>query len=254
MLRCFFVGAVARVKRPGAKVDTALVLKSATQGTHKTSFFPTLTEAIPGAFLEGQEDFQSKDGLLAMHTGFIVELGEIDRITRKKDAEQVKNFLSKREDLIRMPYGRRVIPMPRSFLVVGTTNHSGFLVDTTGHRRFHIMETGSKKFNLDLLRGMVPQIWAQALAEYAAGMQWWLTPEMDTFHQDEMKAFEVEEPWEVLVLTALDQIKKQRHESKPKQLLAGGGHHCRGSSCDGCQTRKPASRPGPAGGGDPQEP
>ncbi len=222
MLACWYIGAVARVFRPGCKMDTALVLKSTVQGNHKTTFFPAHTEAIPGAFLEGHEDFQSKDGILSLHTCWIAELGEIDRITRKRDAEQVKNFLSKQADRIRMPYGRRTIEMPRGFVVAGTTNSAGFLVDTTGHRRFFVIETGDGKFDLDLLRGMVPQLWAQAMAEFRAGKPWWLDSKMEDQHSCDMRAFEIEEPWVELVLKSLADIKTRRHDAYPKRFLAEG--------------------------------
>lgn len=222
MLACWYIGAVARAFRPGCKMDTALVLKSTVQGNHKTTFFPAHTEAIPGAFLEGHEDVQSKDGILSLHTCWIAELGEIDRITRKRDAEQVKNFISKQSDRIRMPYGRRTIEMPRGFVVAGTTNSAGFLVDSTGHRRFFVIETGDGKFDLDLLRGMVPQLWAQAVAAFKAGTPWWLDSKMEDQHAYDMRAFEIEEPWVELVAKALADIEDRRHEMYPKQFLAAG--------------------------------
>jgi predicted P-loop ATPase len=203
MIRCFFVGAVARVMKPGYKHDTVLTLKSSEQGLGKTSFFRRLISLIPNAFLEGQEDVQSKDALLAMHRAFIVEIGEIDRIVRSKDAEILKNFLSRQTDVVRSPYSRRHQDRDRSFVVVGTTNQSGFLVDSTGHRRFHVIETGSKPFNLALLDEVRDQLWAQAVADYAAGEPSWLSAEMNDLHLSEMKYFETEDPWEEQVATAI---------------------------------------------------
>ena len=155
-----------------------------------------------------------------MHRGWIVELGEIDRITTKKDAEILKNFLSRRVDHIRPPYGRRTIDMSRQFVLFGTTNQGAFLLDTTGQRRFLVIETGDKPFDLDLLRSVIDQVWAQALAEYREGKPWWLDSKLDEEHQREMEAFQAEEPWAMLIETTLFEIKIER--AKKHQLLCEG--------------------------------
>lgn len=219
-LTCFFRAAVARVLGKEVKHDVMLVLKSAKQGVRKTSFFNCCVVNIPGAFVEGHEDIISKDGLLIMHRAWIVELGEVDRITTKKDAEILKNFLSRRVDPIRPPYGRRTVDMSRSFVVVGTTNQGAFLMDSTGHRRFHVIETGDKPFDLDLFRSQIDQVWAQALAEYNQGLPWWLDPKMEEQHRTEMEVFQAEEPWTVLIDTALAEI--QRERKKAHELLCEG--------------------------------
>jgi len=221
-LACFFRGAVARIRVPGCKHDVVLILKSAKQGVRKTSFFHCCCANIPGAFVEGHEDVVSKDGLLIMHRGFIIELGEIDRITSKKDAEILKNFLSRRADIVRPPYGRRAIEMLRAFAVVGTTNQGSFLMDTTGHRRFLVIETGDKPFNLELLLAELDQIWAQAVSEYETGLPWWLDTALEEDHQQEMEAFQAEEPWTVLIDKALLRIKKDRNKAKEVELLCEG--------------------------------
>jgi len=219
-LECFFRGSVARVFVPGCKHDTVLILKSSKQGVRKTSFYNYCTVNIPGAFIEGHEDIISKDGLIIMHRGWIIELGEIDHITTKKVAEILKNFLSRPTDILRPPYGRRQVEMPRSFVVVGTTNQGAFLMDTTGHRRFHVIETGDKPFDLDLFRSEIDQVWAQALEEYHNGKQWWLQSELEAEHQREMESFQAEEPWSVLIDKALAEILNERHRAS-EQLCEG---------------------------------
>ena len=219
-LACFFRAAAARVLGKEVKHDVMFVLKSARQGVRKTSFFNCCVVNIPGAFVEGHEDILSKDGLLIMHRAWIVELGEVDRITTKKDAEILKNFLSRRVDPIRPPYGRRTIDMPRSFVVVGTTNQGAFLMDSTGHRRFHVIETGDKPFDLNLFRTQIDQVWAQALAEYNQGLPWWLDSKMEELHKTKMEVFQAEEPWTVIIEKVLTEIKRERN--RVKELLCEG--------------------------------
>jgi predicted P-loop ATPase len=219
-LACFFRAAVARIMDPGVKHDVVFVLKSTKQGVRKTSFFNACTANIPGAFIEAQEDVISKDGLMTMHRGWIVELGEIDQLTSKKNAEIVKNFLSRKSDVVRPPYGRRPIEMHRSFVNVGTTNQETFLMDTTGHRRFHVIETGDTPFNLPLFQAHLDQVWAQALAEYRRGEPRWLSANLAEEHQREMGAFEAEEPWATNVANAIGSIRIKRNRE--------GGMLCEG--------------------------
>jgi len=219
-LAIFHRGAYARIDNPGCKHDSILILKSSKQGTGKTTYGNCCTVNIPGAFLEGHEDVISKDGLLAMHRGWIIELGEIDRITTKKDAEILKNFLSRRTDPIRPPYGRRIIEMERRFVLFGTTNQGTFLMDTTGQRRFLVIQTGDQPFDLELLRSVIDQVWAQALAEYQEGKPWWLDSKLEEDHQREMEVFQAEEPWTVLIEKALSEIKTER--KRVQELLCEG--------------------------------
>lgn len=219
-LAIFHRGAVARIYVPGCKHDSILILKSSKQGTGKTSYGNCCTVNIPGAFVEGHEDVISKDGHLTMHGGWVIELGEIDRITTKKDAEILKNFLSRRVDSIRPPYGRRVIQMERRFVLFGTTNQGTFLMDTTGQRRFFVIQTGDKPFDLELLRSIIDQVWAQALAEYREGKPWWLDSKLEEEHQREMEVFQAEEPWTMLIGKALSDIKTDR--MRKQEMLCEG--------------------------------
>ena len=87
--------------------------------------------------------------------------------TKKAEAEAVKHFISKREDIYRVAYGKRVTKFPRQCVFFGTTNDNEFLRDKTGNRRFWPVVVGicEKKKNLwdDMIEAEIDQIWAEAL-------------------------------------------------------------------------------------------
>ena len=138
MLKKTLIGAVKRIYEPGCKHDTALVLMG-DQGARKSTFFKVLGGQF---FSDALSDIESKDGLMQLHSSWLMEWAELDHVTTKKHAGMIKAFLSQSTDMFRVPYGRATEEFPRRCLVVGSTNRStGFLVDETGNRRFWCIPT-----------------------------------------------------------------------------------------------------------------
>ena len=80
---------------------------------------------------------------MILHRSWICELAELEAITSKKMAGEIKSFLSQEKDVFRVPYGKVTEEFPRRGIIVGSTNrHDGFLVDETGNRRFWIIRLG----------------------------------------------------------------------------------------------------------------
>ena len=127
-----FIAAVERAFYPGCKVEVALVL-GGNQGWRKSTFFNVMGMQW---FSDTPFDITSKEAYMQIGDCWIVELGEIDRITTKKDAEEIKPFLSSQFDRYVPKYGRSVINRPRGCIFVGTTNREKFLNDPTGERRW----------------------------------------------------------------------------------------------------------------------
>jgi predicted P-loop ATPase len=80
---------------------------------------------------------------------------------------KLKAFLSRTHDEARLAYQREVSRVPRNFVVVGTTSQTDFLVDPTGNRR--IVPVHVQHFDLDRLREVRDQLWAEAAVVEAAG-------------------------------------------------------------------------------------
>ena len=163
MLKCTLIAAVARAFEPGCKHDYACVLLGE-QGARKSSFW----KALGGHFFsDALRDCQSKDDLMVLHRSWIMEWAELDHITNKRHAGQVKAFLSQSTDMFRVPYGKSTEAFPRRGIIVGSTNRTdGFLVDDTGNRRFWVIPvkaTHKNPIDVDGLMKEVDAIWASAV-------------------------------------------------------------------------------------------
>jgi predicted P-loop ATPase len=191
MLVKTLIAAVARIYNPGCKVDTVLVLQG-DQGVNKSSFFRDLSQ---GYFTDSMGEVGDKDEILKAARAWFVEWGEINCITGKKGIERTKAFLSSQVDLIRMPYGRTTIEMPRAFIIVGSSNPKEILHDETGDRRFWPIAVQGK-INRGLLRDEVDQIWAAAVALYESGAEWWLTDDEELLAATNNEEFKSEDVWQ----------------------------------------------------------
>jgi len=170
----FFLGAVARVMRPGVQVDTVLILEGA-QGAHKSTFLRIL--ASDDWFLDTVFNIGGKDGYQALRRKWIVEFSELDALN-SADLARVKAFISSVKDSYRPSYGKTTIDFPRQNVFAGTVNPNGagYLNDTTGARRFNPVLIASK-IDLKIVREERDQIWAEAFARYRKNEKWHMRDE-----------------------------------------------------------------------------
>jgi hypothetical protein len=205
MLRCWFISAVARALKPGCKVDTALVLVGR-QGFFKSTFFEILGGAY---FSDTAMDISGKDGLLQLAFAWIYEWPELENVTSKKQASEVKAFTTSRTDTFRPPFARSVIQHPRSTVIVGTTNEEQFLNDSTGSRRFWVIRV-EREVNRSLLATWRDQLWAEAVTAFESGESWWLDRVEDDAREEEADAHQVDDAVHVVVAqwVASDEAKR----------------------------------------------
>jgi hypothetical protein len=220
MLRCTLIGAVRRAFEPGAKHDTACVLMGS-QGARKSSFW----EALGGPFFsDALGDISSKDDLMVLHRSWIMEWAEIDHVMGRKQAGQVKAFLSQATDLFRVPYGKATEAFPRRGIIVGSTNRStGFLVDETGNRRFWVIPTTKTEADpIDTPTLMVERnaIWAAAVHEYRKGERNYLPADLATKVSEENEAYQVENPWKAPIVDWLNAASNQGSELTSEAILS----------------------------------
>jgi predicted P-loop ATPase len=174
----FAISCVARVMKPGAKVDTVLIL-AGRQGLGKSTFFRAL--AGEQWFRDTALDIRNKDAFLALRGAWLYEMAELASM-RARDAETVKAFLSATVDHYRKPYARNMVAQPRQCVFVGSTNEPSFLRDPTGAPDVAAVERDRD------------QLWAEALALYQQGRIWWL--ESDAALEDSHERYQHEDPWE----------------------------------------------------------
>lgn len=195
MLKRWLIGAVARVNRPGCKLQGALILYG-DPGLGKSTFF----EKLGGPYYGGDvDDIKGKDNLLKQHNYWLIECQEFDQITSKTQANALKSWITTDTDNIRPPYGRKASPHPRAFAIGGSVNGIEFLSDPTGSRRFWILDIGSKRINNPLLEKERDNLWAAAVQAFNAGERWHLNAQEETQIQDGNKRYEIADDWQSIV-------------------------------------------------------
>ncbi len=165
------LSAVARVMDPGAKADQVLILEGP-QGAKKSTALKTL--ASVEWFTDELAEIGSKDAAQQTRGVWIIEIAELDAIGRA-ETSRIKSFLSRSVDRYRPPYERYVIDVPRQCVFAGTVNPDTYLRDETGNRRFWPIRCG--KIDIAALRRDRDQLWAEAMAWYLQGVQWWIEDE-----------------------------------------------------------------------------
>jgi hypothetical protein len=196
LLRRFMIAAVARALKPGCKVDTVLIL-TGSQGARKSTFLRIL--AGDEWFSDTAIDIHSKDAFMVLRRVWILEWAELAAMTRARDGEAVKGFVSSQADTFRPPYEREVRNVPRSNVIVGTTNSAQFLNDETGERRWWPVPV-SETIDFALLASLREQLWAEAVAAFRKGEQWHLTPDEETLLRAAQVRYKARDAWEDLVL------------------------------------------------------
>lgn len=177
----FLISAVARVSNPGDKADHMLILEG-DQGLKKSSGILAL---LPRAewFLDdvGEIGGTGKDAAERLQGKWLVEVPELDALSRA-EATRVKAFVSRQVDDFRPAYGRWAQRFPRQCVFLGSTNEDHYLKDASGGRRFWPVRC--TKIDLDGIRAQRDQLWAEALARYEDGGQWWLSEEIEALARE----------------------------------------------------------------------
>ena len=207
LLRKFFISAVVRPMEwmnhhPSVnwKVDTCLILKGR-QGYRKSSFSRALVPH-PHLFSDSLPNIQlkPKDASLHMLGRWIIEQAEFEGHVQRSSIEAMKAFITRESEDFRKHYGRAETHTRRPSVLVGTTNSDQFLNDPTGDRRFWVIELPKeKKIDLAWVLSNRDQLWAQAVAAYAAGEQWWLTDDEDVLNSQRNDRYRRLESYKELV-------------------------------------------------------
>ncbi len=213
----WMISAVARVMQPGCKVDTVLVLHGP-QGFFKSTFFRILGGEW---FSDSAMDLENKDCYLQMAHAWIYEWGEIGKLTRRRDAEEIKAFITSSSDLYRAPYAKTAEVHPRSMVFVGSTNQQEFLTDPTGNRRFWVLPI-TQKINLELLREHRDQLWAEALEAYYENTQdgWCLNEFEELDLEATLEQYHDHDSWESILERYLDRRGTKETELTMNEVLS----------------------------------
>ena len=136
--RYLFVGGVQRTYEPGCKLDEMPVLIGA-QGIGKSALLREMVPPeIPGLHSDGLRwDARPQEQVDAVLGRVIVEVSEMSG-RRRAELDLMKTFVTRPDDgVVRRPWAHHTEPLPRRFILVGTTNREADLPnDPSGNRRF----------------------------------------------------------------------------------------------------------------------
>ncbi|MEF2549411.1 virulence-associated E family protein [Aurantimonas sp. E1-2-R+4] len=189
--RIMLIAAVRRVREPGVKFDTIVVLEGK-QGSGKS----TALQILAGEGNHSDNEIltlDTKSQMEAMEGVWIYEIGEISGL-RKAEVERVKAFASRQIDRARMAYGRFSESRARQVIFVGTTNEDKYLRDATGNRRFLPVKT--ETIDLNALRRDRDQLIAEAAYRETQGESITLPEELWAEAAAEQDERLEEDPWQ----------------------------------------------------------
>ena len=210
--RSLFVSAVARIYKPGCKVDTMVILESE-QGLGKSKLWLTLFGEWCAELTASLSD---KDFYASLRGVWCMDFAELDAFSRS-EATQIKRILTSQSDNYRQHYGRSSKSHPRQCVFVGGTNRDDWHKDETGGRRFLPVKIG-QTIDVDAVAASRDQLWAEAKVYFERGDTWWDIPDAEA-HQDEIYA---QDTWEEVIdrwLTA--RLHDLRHPNEPFAYLLG---------------------------------
>lgn len=208
--------AVNRILNPGCKGDYVLILEG-TQGLMKSSSL----RALGGEwFSDAPLDLNSKDAFMSINGTWIYEIAELDAFNRS-EATRIKAFLTQSHDRYRPPYGTRMVTHLRQTVFAATTNNFEYHKDPTGNRRFWSVLCTT--INIDLIRSIREQLFAQAVYEVKNQQPVYPTREQETrLIVPEQQMREIVDPWHERIAIWLDdpaQVMKDKFTSG--EILTG---------------------------------
>lgn len=176
IIKRWLVACVASLYEPVFKSKLVPILHGA-QSFRKTAFVERIASVVDHAFLEGAElDPDKKDSVVSCIKSWVVELGEMERTSRKGQGA-LKAFITKQVDTVRPPYGRVDVKKPRQTHFIGTVNDDSFLRDETGSTRYAVIEL-DQAVDMDRLNSLLGWQWfdtgSYKLVDAKAQLQFWL--------------------------------------------------------------------------------
>ena len=195
----FWISMVARIFKPGCKVDNMLILEGV-QGLRKS----TALSVIGGKwFAENPAGIGTKDFYLGLEGKLIVEIAELAGFS-KADSNKIKQAISSPTDRFRAPYEPKAYDHPRQCVFAGTTNESQYLKDPTGARRF--WPVYCHKIDIESLKEDRDQLFAEAVEAFKRGEMWYEEPNNAAEHQESRREHD---PWEDLIIEYINKAEQK---------------------------------------------
>lgn len=208
--RLIFAGGIHRLYKPGTKFDDVPILIGIKQGEGKTSLirFLAINDAWYGEIniMEGQQAIEQLRGK------WICEINELLALTKTKEQEAAKAYITRQVDSYRKPWDKNVSDLPRRCIMIGSTNLSNPLTDKSGNRRYYPVEVHSSGHEVFAhekeIREYILQCWAEAREKYKAGRMPNYANEKLTNAYREAQENAMQDDWRVGAITAFLERKR----------------------------------------------
>ncbi len=170
--RLIFAGGINRAYNNGCKFDCVPVLIGTKQGEGKSTITKWL--AMDEEYYTEVTDIEGQKGMEALEGAWICELGELLALTKTKEVEAIKSYISRSNDRYRMPFDKRVTDHKRQCIFIGTTNKEQFLTDMTGNRRFFPVKVKQNGYDLyenkEFIQDYIKKAWIEARERFKMGL------------------------------------------------------------------------------------
>jgi len=189
----FWIAMVARIYKPGCKMDNMVMLEG-TQGKYKS----TALGIIGGDwYAEAHGHVTDANFYYNIQGKLLIEFAELSNISNA-DANAIKKFASCPTDRYRAVWAKNARDFPRQCVCVGTTNEDEYLKDNTGARRFWPIKTHT--IHIDKIEQDRDQLFAEAVVRYKARESWWEMPESAKEEQEKRR---MTDEWEQAIIQYL---------------------------------------------------
>ena len=187
------------------------------QTTGKTGFFSALVQSIDEEATKNIGDISKPDTALALSTGTLI--GNFDEGVKlgKKENEEVKEFVARKSDTIRAPYGRTHKTYKRRWICGMTENNFDALTDVTGNDRYWVVEV-SKMVDFKWLEENREQLLGEAYVRAKQGEEY-IMPDKKYANEIQNRHRQVH-PWEETVLHWL--LEQQGYLDNPSEYTFKG--------------------------------
>lgn len=198
----WMVSAVAAAFNPNGVSAHGVLVFQGDQYLGKTQWFkrlaPNHLDVIADGVMLRPDD---KDSVKQIISKWMVELGELDATFKKSDIAQLKAFITRDRDTLRMPYARRENSYVRRTVFFGSVNPDQFLHDATGNRRFWTIACEHLKHDHTL---DMQQVWAEVYELYKQGETWFLNASEMAMLNESNKTFEAKDRLDERLATKLN--------------------------------------------------
>lgn len=206
----FLMGSVARIYEPGVKFDNVLVLEGA-ENIGKSTIFRTLSNPW---FCDSIDLTQNDKEIVEKMRGYwFLEVAEMFGVS-DSNQERIKSFLTRQDDVQRLPYDRLTGTFKRQSVFCASSNKLSYLFGEEGNRRFWPIKCG--ELNIEWLKENKDQLFAEARDRWQNGEDLFLNKELfEIAKKIQSEKLSVNEVW----FTIIDRFLTGKNETTMQEVL-----------------------------------